>query len=91
MGNIMGSLSGMAAEPQLPNMNDIMSNMNDPSALLGKAPDLYSKCGFTTMELEMKNNPIYTHHNNSFLPKKFTLEDDNTISQGIEKRMTKYI
>jgi hypothetical protein len=91
MGNIMGSLSGMAAEPQLPNMNDIMSNMNDPSALLGKAPDLYSKCGFTTMELEMKNNPIYAHHNNSFLPKKFTLEDDNTISQGIEKRMTKYI
>ena len=61
-----------------------------PNALLGEAPSLYGKCGFTTMELEMKNNPIYAPHNNEFLPKKFTLEQNNSISQGIEKRMTKY-
>lgn len=89
MGNIMGSVNGMSMNPQLPDMNDLMGNM-DPSSLLGKAPELNSKCGFTTMELEMKNNPIYAPHKNDFLPKKFTLEPDNTISQGIENRMTKY-
>ena len=89
MGNIMGSVNGMSMNPQLPDMNDLMGNM-DPSSLLGKAPELYSKCGFTTMELEMENNPIYAPHKNDFLPKKITLEDDNTISQGIENRMTKY-
>lgn len=100
MSNIMGSLKGMSFESMGGDQGvDIGTNiMNDfandptmqPAALLGEAPSLYGKCGFTTMELEMKNNPIYAPHNNEFLPRKFTLEENNSISQGIEKRMTKY-
>jgi len=96
MGNIMGSLQGMSFDNKgldIGNgaMNDLMNDQNmQPAALLGKAPELYGKCGFTTMELDMKNHPIYAPHKNDFLPKKITLEQNNIISQGIEKRMTKY-
>lgn len=100
MSNIMGSVKGMSLGSMggdqgvdIGNgvMNDFMNDPNmQPAALLGEAPSLYGKCGFTTMELEMKNNPIYAPHNNDFLPKKFTWEENNGISQSIEKRMTKY-
>ena len=90
MSGIMGSLKGMTTEPTIPNMNDIMGNM-DPSSLLGKPLDTSTKCGFTTMTIDMNEHPIYAPHKNcAYLPRKFTLEQENIVSQGIEKRMTKY-
>ena len=75
----MGSLKGMAldnaGQQGLNVTNDQINNIiNDPkmqpAALLGKAPPTTNKCGFTTMELTMKENPIYAPHKNcDFLPK----------------------
>lgn len=52
-------------------MNDFLNNPNmQPGALLGEAPSTTTKCGFTTMRLNMQENPIYAPHKNcDFLPK----------------------
>lgn len=90
MGGLISSLKGATMEPSIPNMDDIIGNM-DPSTLLGKPIDTTTKCGFTTMSLEMNEHPIYAPHKNcDYLPKKFTFEKDILVPQGIEKQTTKY-
>ena len=88
--DILGSLGGFTgfSDPTAfaTNMMGQFGNI-DSNALLGKEPDPgVTKCGFTTMEVEMsKPNPIYApDFKCEFLPKKTTF-DSSVYLQGPEK------
>ena len=88
--DLLGSLGGFTgfSDPTAfaSNLMGQFGNI-DSNALLGKEPDPgVTKCGFTTMELEMsKPNPIYgPDFKCEFLPKKTTF-DSNVYLQGPEK------
>ena len=88
--DLLGSLGGFTgfSDPTAfaSNLMGQFGNI-DSNALLGKEPDPgVTKCGFTTMEVEMsKPNPIYgPDFKCEFLPKKTTF-DSNVYLQGPEK------
>ena len=88
--DLLGSLGGFTgfSDPTAfaSNLMGQFGNI-DSNALLGEAPNPgFTKCGFTTMEVEMsKPNPIYgPDFKCEFLPKKTTF-DSNVYLQGPEK------